>query len=98
MSRFSVTVLPDAEGEMRDAFLWYFERSPLIADGFATEVTEAIDGLEDNACNWPVDEDGVHFYHLKRFPYTIRYDIDGAAVTVLAIAHQRRKPGYWQDR
>jgi plasmid stabilization system protein ParE len=96
VTRFTITVLPDAEADMREGFLWYFERSPLAADAFGTEVSHAIDGLEQTAGDWPKDEDGVHFYHLKHFPYAVRYDIVGNEVTVLAIAHQRRKPGYWQ--
>lgn len=98
MTRFTVAVLPDAEAELREAFVWYFEKSPLAADAFGTEVEDAIDGLVETAANWPKDQDGAHLYHLKRFPYTLRYEIDGGAVTVLAVAHQRRAPGYWAQR
>ena len=34
----------------------------------------------------------------KRFPYAIHYAMEGKTVTVLAVAHQRRKPGYWRGR
>jgi len=98
VTRFTVVVLPDAEAELREAFLWYFDKSPLAADAFGTEVDDAIDGLEETAADWPKDEDGIHFYHLKHFPYTVRYEIDGSEVTVLAVAHQRRAPGYWGQR
>ena len=98
MTRFTIVVLPDAEADMREAFLWYFDKSPLAADAFGTEVDDAIDGLEETAGDWPKDEDGVRFYHLKHFPYTLRYEIDGNEVTVLAVAHQRRKPGFWERR
>ena len=98
MTRFTVAVLPDAEAEMREAFLWYFEKSPLAADAFGTAVEEAIDGLVETAADWPKDQDGVHFYHLKHFPYTLRYEVAGAAVTVLAVGHQRRAPGHWAQR
>jgi plasmid stabilization system protein ParE len=98
VTRFAVAVLPDAEAEIREAFLWYFERSPLAADAYRSDVFQAIDGLEDTAANWPHDEDGVHRYHLKHFPYTVMYEVAGSAVTVLAVAHQRRRPGYWLQR
>lgn len=98
MSRFDISVLPEAEAEMRDAYLWYFERNVLIADGFGSELSDAIDGLEDTAADWPKDEEGVHFYHLKHFPYTLWYDMEGDEVTVLAVAHQRREPRYWHRR
>jgi len=76
--RFPIAVLPQAEAEMRDTFLWYFDKSPLAADAFGTEVDDAIDGLEESAGDWPKDEDGFHFYHLKHFPYTVRYEIVGS--------------------
>jgi len=37
VTRFSVEILPQAEAEIREAFLWYFERSPLAADAFRTD-------------------------------------------------------------
>ena len=99
VTRFTVEILPEAEAEFREAFLWYFERSPIFADGFRTEVLEKIDDLQTDADSWPKNEDGVHFRILKkRFSHTIHYDLVGTSVTVLAIAPQRRKPGYWIDR
>ncbi len=98
MRRFAITVLPDAEADMREAFLWYFEKSPVAADAFGSEVSDAIDGLERTATDWPRDEEGGHFYHLRNFPYTVWYEIAGDDVTVLAVAHQRRQPRYWKQR
>lgn len=43
VTRFPVEVLPPAEAEVREAFLWYFERSPLAADASRTEALDAID-------------------------------------------------------
>ena len=96
MTRFSVEILPHAEAEIREAVLWYFERSPLAADAFRTEVFDAIDGLAQLADTWPVDEDGVRRHVLSHFPYTVHYELAGTVATVLAVAHQRRKPGYWR--
>jgi plasmid stabilization system protein ParE len=98
VTRFAVQLLPEAEQEFRDAFLWYFERSPMAADAFRTLVLEAIDGLAHRADMWPADDDGIRFQVLGRFPYTIRYDLSGTVATVLAIAHQHRHPRYWQPR
>ena len=75
MRRFAVSVLPEAEADIREAFLWYRERSPLAADGFRSEVSEAIDDLAESASVWPRDEDSVHRRVLKRFPYTIHYGL-----------------------
>jgi len=93
-----VEILPQAEAEIREAFLWYFERSPLAADAFRTEVFDAIDGLAESADTWPVEDGGVRRHVLSLFPYTVHYELAGAVAVVLAVAHQRRKPGYWRNR
>jgi plasmid stabilization system protein ParE len=98
VTRFDVEVLPEAEAEIREAFLWYVERSPIAAEAFRTETLDAIDLLETNASMWPEDEDGVRHYILRHFPYTVFYEIGGRIATVLAVAHQRREPGYWRTR
>jgi plasmid stabilization system protein ParE len=90
--------LPEAEGEFREAFLWYFARSPIAADAFRCQVLEAIDGLADRADMWPTDEDGFHFHVLDRFPYTVWYDVNESLATIIAIAHQHRRPNYWKTR
>ena len=99
MTRFTVEILPQAEAEFRETFLWYFERSPVFADALRSEVLLKMDALLIDADTWPVDEDGVRFRILsKRFKYTIHYDLMGTSVTILAIAPQRRQPRYWSDR
>ena len=36
---------------------------------------------------------------VKRFPYHVIYlEVLNAEIRVLAVAHDRRKPGYWRDR
>ena len=98
MIRFEVGILPEAEAEIREAFLWYFARSPIAADAFRTETLEAIDQLTTDALMWPEDEDSVRRYILRHFPYAVFYEIQGNTVSVLAVAHQRRRPGYWRER
>ena len=93
-----VKLAPDAESEFSEAFLWYCARSRLAAETFRTDVFTAIDGLATEASMWPEDEDGICHYVLRHFPYTIHYEYDAGTVTVLAVAHQRRRPGYWQER
>ncbi len=98
MTRFGVEVLPEAEQEFREAFFWYFERSPIAADAFRSVVFAAIDALGERADMWPTNQDGLHYCVLSRFPYTVWYDLQGTKASVLAIAHQHRRPEYWKNR
>ena len=77
MARFIVEVLPEAELEFREAFIWCFDRSPIAANAFRSEVLESIDGLADRSDVWPSNDDGIHFHLLNRFPYTVWYDLNG---------------------
>jgi toxin ParE1/3/4 len=35
---------------------------------------------------------------LRRFPYSVVYVLSDSHISVIALAHQRRKPDYWQSR
>ena len=37
-------------------------------------------------------------FPLRRFPYSIIYYVMGEELRVIALAHHRRKPGYWTGR
>ena len=95
---FEVSLLPAAEEEIREAFHWYFARSPAAAQAFRIEVVAAIDSLSEDPLMWPADPEGLRYYILRRFPYTIHFEVTGSVVTVFAIAHQRRRPGYRSNR
>ncbi len=41
---------------------------------------------------------GVRTWPLKHFPYTLAYRVKGGVITVMAVAHQSREPGYWRGR
>ena len=98
MTRYEISLLPLAEEEIKEAFHCHSQRSRFAADVFRTEVFSAIDSLAEDPTMWPADSEGVRYYILRHFPYTIHYEIAAATVTVLAVAHQRRRPGYWQER
>jgi len=98
VTRFDISVLPEAEEEIREAFRWYAERSPLAARAFRSTVIETLDAPAEDADRWPLDDQGIHRVVLRRFPYTVWYDLQAQAVTVLAVAHHHRRPGYWKPR
>lgn len=43
-------------------------------------------------------QDALRRWPLRRFPYYVLYNVDGAALLILAVAHERRRPGYWGER
>ncbi|MBK7425134.1 MAG: type II toxin-antitoxin system RelE/ParE family toxin [Propionivibrio sp.] len=37
-------------------------------------------------------------YNFRRFPYSIIYQVTVEELRILAVAHHRRRPGYWSGR
>jgi plasmid stabilization system protein ParE len=89
---------PAARVELREARLWYEERSPLSAVAFAQEVDAAVSRIAEAPMRYPVAEHGTRRIVLDRFPYNVFYRVGTEEILVVAIAHQRRRPGYWRGR
>jgi toxin ParE1/3/4 len=98
LKRYAIEIAPGAEADIRDALLWYLERNALIAEAFRIEVFRLIDSLARNALSGAVDSQGDRRRVLKRFPYTVFYEMLGETVTILAVAHHRRRPDYWRNK
>jgi plasmid stabilization system protein ParE len=98
VSGYAVELSPGAEADIREAFLWYRERNALIADAFRAEVFDSIERITDAPLRRPADEEGNRKRVLHRFPYSVIYEVQAASVVVLAVAHHRRRPGYWTTK
>jgi len=92
----------EAAEEYLAATQYYFEHaSELIAAAFVAEVESAIQILRAAPTQWAVIEDPqIRRYLLTRFPYSIyyRWEADNDRVTIYAVMHTRRRPGYWRER
>jgi plasmid stabilization system protein ParE len=89
---------PQAALELEAATDWYLERSPRAAKQFIEELTRAIDSIVEAPKRWPQGLGETRRLLLKRFPFAIVYREDFSAVQIVAVAHGRRRPGYWRDR
>ena len=93
-----VRLHPDARAELRQARVWYFERSPLSAVAFAHEVEHAASRIREAPERNPLAEHGTRKFVLQRFPFNIFYRARDNEIVIVAVAHQKRRPGYWSDR
>lgn len=89
---------PAARRELREAWLWYDERSPLSAAAFAQEVAAAVSRIAEAPMRYPMAAHGTRRIALERFPYNVFYRVGVEETVVIAVAHQKRRPGYWRDR
>jgi plasmid stabilization system protein ParE len=47
---------------------------------------------------WPTYLHGTRRLVIQRFPFSVIYLDDSDLITIIAVAHSKRKPGYWKDR
>jgi toxin ParE1/3/4 len=90
---------PEAEDELRAGIAYYDgQRAGLGAD-FRAEVEAATIRIGQTPQAFPpYGNQGLRKCVLPRFPYTLFYLELDEVIWVAAVAHQRRRPGYWQGR
>lgn len=93
-----VRLHPKALEEAEAAVSWYRERSHLAAIGFLDELDLAISQMANNPSGCALFEGTTRRILLTRFPYMLIFRERATWVEVIAIAHRRRRPGYWRER
>ncbi len=88
---------------MAEAAAWYRTQRPGLEIEFLTEVRRVLPLIETSPASFPRLLDlpadlVVRRALLPRFPYAIVFIDLGTEVRVLAVAHGKRRPGYWLNR
>ena len=90
-----------AKRDLREGITWYRERDPDLANRFLDEVYKALALLERfpniGGRVFGVEDSSVRQLEVNNFPYYVVFKRLEYRTSVLAIAHKRKKPGYWHD-
>ena len=87
-----------AQREFDEAADFYDLESPGLGERFINAVYSALEGLSEYPESCPILLGETRKLVLGRFPYSVMYWTNGEVIAVSAIAHQSRRPGYWQNR
>lgn len=93
-----VSFHPLARDEVEEAQAWYEERSLLAAAGFLHDFSLAVRRISEAPNRYPVSLHSTRRILLDRFPFNIHYRVNEDDIVVVAVAHQKRRPGYWAGR
>lgn len=103
--------LPSAQTELRAARRYYRQKDAEVARRFSGEVLKLLQRIAETPSQFP--EHGLLavpnrvqtlYFTVRKavlprtFPYAILYYVSQSAVIVLAVAHEKRRPGYWTHR
>lgn len=94
----SVRFDPLAEVEYFDALV-YYEKEAGLGAAFEEAVKRGLDLIQKHPEGSPVvTPEGARKRVLGRFSYNLYYTLERDSIYVWAVAHQKRRPGYWYER
>jgi toxin ParE1/3/4 len=99
---------PGADAEITEALEYYKLRNVKIANDFYRAYLHTRQLVCDNPLRYPVVRipgiriPGIRKHGMLQFPYNLIYRLTVAegeqCLQILAIAHHRRRPYYWEQR
>ena len=94
---------PEARAEFVADVAWYDERGVGLGERFENAVRSAIDAAVDSPESWSVwpeweREPVVRSKGVNDFPYRVVYLVRDHLLVIVAVAHVKRRPGYWRER
>ena len=93
-----IRYLEVAQAEIQEAAEYYAAISPELGLSFKRELRQLMRLVAKMPMAWPPVGENVRRCLMSRFPYLIIYATLPNEVLVLAVGHQHRQPGYWQER
>jgi toxin ParE1/3/4 len=98
MAARRLDIHPAALAELKSAVVWYQSQNQTAAINFVAELDRAVELVIASPVRWPTGDHNTRKFVLRRYPFAVIYREREGVVQVLAVAHGRRRPGYWIER
>ncbi len=89
---------PDARAEFLLAVRYYENCQTGLGRRFRLAVESALQDIMETPFRYRVLHSPFRRCLLQKFPYAIIYSIEPDHIRIIAVAHTKRKPGYWLSR
>ena len=76
----------------------YIERNEKVARAFVLEFEASVQQIGISPTRWRREGSNSRIYRMPNFPYALIYQNTDSDVIIVALAHNRRQPSYWQAR
>jgi toxin ParE1/3/4 len=93
--RYRLVIRPEPRNEVAK---WYDAREQGLGRDFLRAFRAATDVLRRNPLQYQVVFEDMRRVILRRFPYSVFYEIHGSDVVILGCMHGARDPEEWQKR
>jgi plasmid stabilization system protein ParE len=93
-----VVFLLGPEEEMTDAARYYEHRRDGLGELFLLRIRTAVRELAERPKSCPAVRGPIRRKLVRQFPYAVLFREEEDEIVVIAVAHLRRRPGYWAPR
>ena len=83
---------------MTEAAVFYESREPGLGSEFLDDMQRTVDRLLRNPLLGQSISPVFRRTLFSRFPFSLIYVSEPDGLLIVAVAHQRRRPGYWNNR
>jgi plasmid stabilization system protein ParE len=94
----SVVFDPDAKAEFLAAVQYYESCQSGLGRRFKLIVQSALQKVAETPFQYRLIHTHFRRYLFPKFPYAVIFSIEPDHIRIIAVAHTKRKPGYWQRR
>jgi plasmid stabilization system protein ParE len=93
-----ISVEPEAEADLLEAYEWYERRRQGLGVEFIDCVDDAFVQVSRRPLTFAAARHGVRQALVSRFPYVVCFVVESDVASVIAVFHCRRDPVEWQSR
>jgi|APTNR8051073442_1049403.scaffolds.fasta_scaffold20205_3 hypothetical protein len=95
---YKLTLLDGTLEDLDIAYNWYHQIHIELANELVFRFKNALSQIEYNPFLSQNLSSGFRKVNLYRFPYKLIFEIRETEIIVVALAHHKRKAGYWKNR
>jgi toxin ParE2 len=94
----ALIILEPAQSELAATQAWYEKRKIGLYDRLFAEFLVVLDNITRRPESWDPLLGGFRRCRMNKFPYGIVHSARGNDIIVVAVAHHKRRLGYWRHR
>ncbi|MBM83101.1 MAG: hypothetical protein CMJ78_21275 [Planctomycetaceae bacterium] len=89
---------PEATAELETSAEWYAKQSTTVARDFLIAVDSTLESIETDPERFALIDDRHRSCSVQKFPFQVIFRSQDDRLHIIAIAHAKRRPGYWIGR
>jgi len=87
-----------ARAEFEESAAWYEAQRPGLGATFIAEVEQTLARIEQSPLAFQIAHRGLRCARVRRFPYSVIYQLEPTRILVFAVFHAKRNPARWRGR